>query len=183
VSQDAGFILGEGVRDGAVTVMPFIAFAGVINGMMTYYVHRAFMLSGKTHKYVWALVLPVILNIVLNLILIPRFGLMGAVWSTILCYLIAIIIATILARKDYPLPLPLRAAVEIAICCALMSGAVLLLPLDGMTPGFVTLMIKAVTGASIYLVACWVLNAANCRSVLNDLRQKFSKGPQPEPVK
>jgi len=183
VSQDAGFILGEGVREGAVTVMPLIALAGVINGLMTYYVHRGFMLSGKTHKYVWALVLPVILNISLNLVLIPRFGLMGAVWATVLCYVVAIIIATILARQDYPLPLPLRAAVEIAACCALMSGAVLLLPLEGMEPGFITLMIKAITGAIVYLLACWLLNAANCRAVINDLRQKLSGTPSPEPVK
>jgi len=48
VSKDAGFILGESVRDPAVTIMPFIAFAGLINGILTYYVQRAFMLSGQT---------------------------------------------------------------------------------------------------------------------------------------
>ena len=35
VSKDAGFILGEGVRENAVLVMPWIAFAGLINGFMT----------------------------------------------------------------------------------------------------------------------------------------------------
>ena len=61
VSKDAGFILGEGVRDGAISVVPWIAFAGLISGYMTYYIHRAFMLSGQTHKFVWALVLPCLL--------------------------------------------------------------------------------------------------------------------------
>ncbi|WP_427450038.1 lipopolysaccharide biosynthesis protein [Litorimonas sp. WD9-15] len=175
VSQDAGFILGEGVREGAVTVMPWIAFAGLINGVMTYYVHRAFMLSGQTQKYVWALVLPVILNIGLNLVLIPKFGLMGAVWATILCYGIALIIATVLARQDYPLPLPMRAAVELALCCGLMSGAVLLLPLKGLEPGVITLLIKASVGAVVYLAACWVLNAAECRQVVHLLRRRFDR--------
>jgi len=175
VSQDAGFILGEGVREGAVTVMPWIAFAGLINGLMTYYVHRAFMLSGQTQKYVWALVLPVILNIGLNLVLIPKYGLMGAVWATILCYSIALIIATFLARQDYPLPLPIRAAIELAICCGLMSGAVLLLPLKGLEPGVITLMIKASVGATVYLAACFALNAADCRQVVHQLRRKFDR--------
>lgn len=182
VSKDAGFILGEGVRDGAVTVMPWIAFAGLINAMMTYYVHRGFMLSGKTYKFVWALVLPLILNIGLNIILIPKFGLMGAVWSTVICYGIAIIIATFLARQDYPLPLPIRAGLEILIACAAMSAAVLALPLDKMTPGFITLMIKAVTGALVYLLVCWIINAANCRHVIRTMKQKFASSPVMEPA-
>jgi O-antigen/teichoic acid export membrane protein len=121
VAKDAGFILGEGVRDNAVMVMPWIALAGLINGFMTYYVHRAFMLSGQTQKYVWALVVPVILNLGLNLVLIPKYGLMGAVWATILSYALAIIIATILARRDYPLPIPVRAEARLK-CRFILRG-------------------------------------------------------------
>ncbi len=180
VSKDAGFILGEGVRSGAVTVMPWIALAGLINGLMTYYVHRAFMLSGQTKKYVWALVLPVILNIGLNLILIPKYELMGAVWATIVSYALAITIATILARRDYPLPLPYRAAFEIAGCSALMAIAVLLLPLNNMTPGFFTLVLKATVGILVYILACLAVNAANCRVFIRDLRERFGKSPLAE---
>ena len=177
VSKDAGFILGEGVRDNAVMIMPWIAFAGLINGFMTYYVHRAFMLSGKTHKYVWALVLPVILNLGLNLVLIPKYGLMGAVWSTIFSYTLAIIIATFLGRQDYPLPIPLRAALEIGACSALMAIAVINLPLDGMTPGFITLVIKGAVGIIVYLVSCLLINVADCRTFIRGLISKFSSRP------
>lgn len=182
VSKDAGFILGEGVRDNAVMVMPWIAFAGLINGYMTYYIHRAFMLSGQTHKFVWALIAPVILNIGLNLLLIPTYGLMGAVWATILSYSLAIIIATILGRRDYPLPLPLRAAAEIACCSAIMAGAVYALPLSNMEPGFVTLIIKGTVGVAVYLVACWFINAANCRPFIRDLRDRVASPALTEPA-
>lgn len=179
VSKDAGFILGEGVRGGAISVMPWIAFAGLISGYMTYYIHRAFMLSGQTHKFAWALVLPVILNLGLNFILIPRLGLMGAVWSTIAAYLLAIILATILARQDFPLPLPIRAAAEVFACSAAMAGAVIVLPLDGFTPGFFTLMIKASVGITVYLIACWIINASDCRSVIADIYEKLTKSVKP----
>ena len=182
VSKDASFLLGEGVREGATSVMPWIALAGLINGYMTYYVHRAFMLSGQTHKFVWALVLPVILNVGLNLILIPKMGLMGAVWSTIAAYVLAIILATILARQDFPLPLPVRAAAEIFASSAAMAGAVILLPLDGFTPGFLTLTIKASVGVTVYLIACWIINAADCRSVITDIYEKLTKFVKPTPV-
>ena len=182
VARDAGFILGEGVRDNAVMVMPWIAFAGLINGCMTYYVHRAFMLSGQTHKFVWALVAPVILNIGLNFLLIPSYGLMGAVWATILSYSLAIIIATILGRRDYPLPIPARAAVEIACCSAIMAGAVYILPLSNMSPGFLTLMIKGSVGVAVYLIACWVLNAADCRTFIRGVRDRMTSSVLPEPA-
>lgn len=182
VAKDAGFILGEGVRDNAVMIMPWIAFAGLINGLMTYYVHRGFMLSGKTHKFVWALVLPVVLNLGLNILLIPKYGLIGAVWATIISYSLAIIIATYLARQDYPLPLPLRAAFEVSGCSAIMALAVYSLPLDNMTPGFVTLMIKGMVGIGVYMLACWVANAANCRTFIRDIRGRFASRSIPEPA-
>ena len=182
VAKDAGFILGEGVRDNAITIMPWIAFAGLISGLMTYYVHRAFMLSGKTRKFVWALVLPVILNIGLNVVLIPKFELIGAVWATIISYTLAIIIATYLARQDYPLPLPLRAAFEVSGCSAIMALAVYYFPLHNMTPGFVTLIIKGTVGVSVYLLACWVANAANCRTVIRNIRERLSSRSIPEPA-
>jgi O-antigen/teichoic acid export membrane protein len=182
VAKDAGFILGEGVRDNAITIMPWIAFAGLISGLMTYYVHRAFMLSGKTRKFVWALVLPVILNIGLNVVLIPKFELIGAVWATIISYTLAIIIATYLARQDYPLPLPLRAAFEVSGCSAIMALAVYYFPLHNMTPGFVTLIIKGTVGVCVYFLACWVANAANCRTVIRNIRERLSSRSIPEPA-
>ncbi len=182
VSKDAGFILGPGLRDNAVTVMPWIAFAGLINGTMNYYVHRGFMLSGQTQKFVWALVAPVILNIGLNLFLIPSYGLMGAVWATISSYILAITLATILVRRDYPLPLPIRASLEIFFCSALMAVAVYALPLSNLTPGFLTLIIKGGVGISVYLIACWIMNAANCRDFIKDTIARTRTSALPEPA-
>jgi len=173
VSQDAGFILGEGVREQAITVMPLIAFAGLINGFMNFYAHRAFMLSGKTGAFVWAMIPPVILNIALNFILIPKFGIMGAVWATVICYALACAIAIILARRYYPLPLPIRAGLEISGACLFMAVCVYIAPISDQWPDFVRLMVKAVIGGAAYLGICLLMNIANCRTVLKNILQKF----------
>jgi len=173
VSQDAGFILGENIREEAVSVMPFIAFAGLINGFMNFYVHRAFMLSGKTSAFVWAMIPPVILNIGLNLILIPKFGMMGAVWATVICYAFACAFAMFLARRYYPLPLPLKAALEISGACLLMAICVYFAPIPDYWPDFVRLITKAVIGGTTYLGICLALNTANCRPVLKNIINKF----------
>jgi len=113
VSKEFGFILGESVRAEAVTVMPMIAFAGVLNGLISYYAQRAFMLSGKTSMFMWAMVPPVVLNIGLNLWLIPVHGLMGAVYATVISYGLGFVLAVAIGRKFYPLPIPVRATLEI----------------------------------------------------------------------
>eukprot|EP00919_Chromeraceae_sp_WS-2016_P064474 GHVR01152568.1.p1 GENE.GHVR01152568.1~~GHVR01152568.1.p1 ORF type:complete len:164 (-),score=8.60 GHVR01152568.1:223-714(-) len=157
--------------------MPFIAFAGLINGIVTYYVQRAFMLSGQTKDIVWLMVPPVALNIALNIILIPKFGLMGAVASTIVGYLMALVLSVLMARRHYPLPLPIRAAAEIAFACGVMAIAVSALPLGQFDPGFLTLAIKGSVGALTYVLTCYIINAAECRTMIGEALSRLRHRP------
>ena len=140
------------------------------------------MLSKQTQKFVWALILPVIANLGLNILLIPLYGLMGAVWATIFSYMLAIVIATILGRREYPLPIPFKAAFEISFCSALMALVVMNLPLGGMAPGFITLVIKGTVGIMVYFLACWVINAADCRTFIRGLKTRVVSKTMPEPA-
>ncbi len=169
VSQDAGFIMGESVRDNAVMVMPWIAFAGVLNGFINYYIQRAFMLSGATRSFVWVMVPPFVLNIGLNIWLIPIYGLLGAVYATVAAYSLGAIVAFIMARRHYPLPLPVKAFLQVSACCILMAGTVLAMPWPDQWPDGIRLLAKAGFGAFIYGLASWLLNAANCRDVLSSI--------------
>ena len=174
VSKEFGFILGENVRAEAVTVMPMIAFAGVLNGLISYYAQRAFMLSGKTSMFMWAMVPPVILNIALNIWLIPIHGLMGAVYATVISYALGFVLAIAIGRRFYPLPIPVRATLEIGFACACMAAAVLALPDLSELNDFIALMIKATIGASIYGMVSLAINAANSRTFIKSLLEKRS---------
>ena len=166
VSKEFGFVLGVSVREGAVTIMPIIAFAGVLNGLISYYAQRAFMLSGKTSMFMWAMLPPVILNIGLNFWLIPKFGLMGAVYATIVSYALGFILAMVVGRRYYPLPVPIRACLEIILCCVGMTAVVRFIALPTDTPDFIALIIKASIGAVTYMVISLSINAANSRTFI-----------------
>jgi O-antigen/teichoic acid export membrane protein len=172
VSKEFGFILGENVRAEAVTIMPLIAFAGVLNGLISYYAQRAFMLSGKTSMFMWAMVPPVVLNIGLNIWLIPIHGLMGAVYATVVSYGLGFVLAILVGRRFYPLPIPVRATLEIGLACICMAAAVLALPDTSKLPDFVALIIKASIGASVYGIVCMAINAANSRTFIKGLVNK-----------
>ena len=175
VAEPAGIILGESVRAEAVKIMPWIAFAGVLNGMISYYAHRAFMLSEKTGMFVWALVPPVILNLALNAIWIPKYGLLGAVYATLIAYGLGLILTLAIGRRYYPLPLPFKTLGKICFACLLMAGSVLIVPISPALPDILEILVKAVIGGTVYGVFSLVLNIANCRTLVADILQKFSK--------
>lgn len=173
VANDAGFILGESVRENAVMVMPLIAFAGVLNGFINYYIQRAFMLSGVTRSFVWVMIPPFVLNIGLNLWLIPAYGLMGAVYATIAAYSLGAVLAFIIARRYYPLPLPTKAIAQISFACAVMYAGVSVMPWSDEWPDVIRLLAKAAWGMAIYGAVCWVINAANCRDLVKGFYARF----------
>lgn len=183
VAKDAGFLLGDSVRENAVMVMPWIAFAGVLNGFINYYIQRAFVLSGETKSFVWVLVAPVGLNIGLNLWLIPLYGLLGAVFATIAAYSLGALIAFIVARRHYPLPFPSKAFFKISFACVMMAISVLTLPWPDSWPGAARLLAKAAWGASVYMLVCWLIDAANCRTFLVKAISKFKPTPPAEVVR
>lgn len=184
VAKPAGFMLGESVRDQAVLIMPLIAFAGVLNGMISYYAQRAFMMSGHTQMFVWAMVPPVILNIGLNLWFIPEtglnLGLMGAVYATVASYLLGLVIALVVGRRYYPLPLPVRAFFEISFACIIMGAIVNLVPMGPNMPDVIQVLLKAAIGITIYAAVCLAINAADCRTVIKDITAKFRNRREPD---
>ncbi len=173
VAEPAGFILGESVRTEAVKIMPLIAFAGVLNGMISYYAQRAFMLSGRTQMFVWVMAPPVILNLALNVYLIPSMGLMGAVYSTVVAYLLGLVLTLVIGRRYYPLPLPFRAFFEISFTCIIMAASVHYFTLPTGLPDVIVVGIKAFIGVIVYGSVSILINAANCRETLFDIVSKF----------
>ena len=173
VSQEAGFILGEAVRAEAIKVMPLIAFAGVMNGLVTYYVQRAFMLSGHTHVMAMIMVAPVLLNIGMNIYLIPVYGLAGAVWSTVAAYALGLLISLVVVRRYFPLPLPIKAFTQCVFACLVMAGIVNAVPDLSHFPDFIALIIKGCIGSSVYALVVFALNAADCRTLVKGVVEKF----------
>ena len=108
---------------------------------------------------------------------------MGAVASTIVGYLMALILSVMMARRHYPLPLPFMAAAKIGVACAIMAVCVTALPLSGYEPGLMTLCIKGSVGALSYAVTGYLINAANCRTLIDDGISRLRRRPVIEAAK
>lgn len=107
----ARVVLGPLFREDGALLLPWIAGAAFLGGMMLYYSNLAFHLGRHTMGQIWVMLVAGLANLGLNLLWIPRFGLLGAAWATIAAYALGVAVGWWLGRRVFPLPgLPLDAA-------------------------------------------------------------------------
>lgn len=162
----AQIMVGGALSEGAAQVTPWVAFGAFFSGMTTYYFHQAFTLGRRTHLLFAAMIAPAAANLVLNLVLIPRFGIAGAMWSTAVSYALGAGMSWLLGRRAMPLPVPLDVIWRAALACAVMAAVVGRIPAFG---GFLELALKAGVGGLVYALVVLLLDAGGLRSRGADL--------------
>lgn len=163
----ADLLLGEGFREAAAEILPWIAATAFLAGFKAHYLDHAFHLGRRTDLLLYTLVPSAAFNIGLNLILIPRFGVIGAAVATLASYVLATVLSLLLGRRVHAVPLPSVPALKTALACLPMVP-VLLLPSDGGGPW---LLLVALAGAALlYGLAAVMLDLANLRSVVKSMR-------------
>ena len=118
----ARVVLGAPFRAEGARLLPWIGVAACLGGAMLYYTNLAFQLSRRTVGQLWVSLAAALLNLVLNGLWIPRFGLLGAAWATLLAYGLGLALGWRLGRRVFPLPLlpadalkPVGAALAMAL--------------------------------------------------------------------
>ena len=98
----------------------------------------------------------------LNLVLVPRMGVIGAAIATTTSFGIGVLASIAMGRGIVAMPIPWSTLARCGLASGLMAGAVLLLPAPG---GVLELGLKAGCGAVVYAAAAWSLNAAGVRDL------------------
>ncbi len=163
-------MIGENVRAQAKKIIPWIAFAGLFNGLLIHYFSESFNLAHKTRTRALLMLVPLVMNIVLNIILIPIYGVMGAVISTLACYITAVVLLGMVGRQYVRLGIPVKNTVLIIIACAAMWPVIALVPAYG---SWTELLVKAAAGGSVYASMIYMLNVANTRQFARKIIAKF----------
>lgn len=169
-------LIGEDLRIAASSVTPWIALSALLYGLTAYYFGQAFTLGKRTGLLLPAMAIPAAANVVLNLILIPRFGLLGAAWATTLSFGAGLIGTLLIGRRVVALPLPWESLVRCGVACAAMALVVSRLPSIG---GLPELMLDAGVGALVYGGMALILNAAHVRDVALRLLARARTGNLP----
>ncbi|MEO0607290.1 MAG: lipopolysaccharide biosynthesis protein [Pseudomonadota bacterium] len=167
-------LIGPSLRAGAQQIIPWIAFAGLMNGLLIHYYSEAFQLAHRTLERALLMLVPAGANIVLNLALIPHFQLMGAVIATLISYAIGVLLLGARGRRWVPLPLPVLDLSKIAIAAVAMGPMVALIPAWGSWP---ELIAKAVVGGMTYSLLALVLDAGGARGFVSGRLSSRGRAP------
>lgn len=156
-------LVGSGFEAAAALIIPGIAVAALLAGLKAFYLDLAFQLRGNTITQVWVLLVTVVLNIGLNVILIPRAGIAGAVYATVAANVVAILLSWWLGRSSFRLPLPDRNALPPALATVVMLGVLLLVR---HWTGPLALIGQVVIGVLVFAASLLVIDRGYLRRLL-----------------
>lgn len=162
----ANVVIGLEFRSEAQKIIPWIAASAAISGVKAFHLDIAFQLALKSKWQAYTTAATAAINIALNFLLIPIFGIVGAASATLLSFSIASILSWWLGRRIFPMPAiaPLISrGILVALATYLGGIAATLLNLTN----FATLIFGFLIGGFATVAACWVLDIANIRSRFN----------------
>jgi O-antigen/teichoic acid export membrane protein len=138
-------LMADAAFHAAAPVVPVVALA--------YVLHGAFLLGSigigiarAARYYPMVTAAAAAANIGANLVLVPRFGMMGAAWSTVLAYAVMLALGFAVSRRLYPMPLEWGRLARLVLAAGATYGAAVL-------PGRGTLVRAAALGLYPLLLA------------------------------
>lgn len=154
---------------GLAATVPFIAFANVIRT-------QHLIPNSRDKEYVSSVCIGGILNLIINCLLITKYGAMGAMTGTIVAEASVCIIQAFVVRKDLPISKYLKDCLFYFIFGVAMFVTVFLIG-KYMGTGIATLLVQIPTGAVMYIALCVLYmhqthNSA-LENVMNKLKSKF----------
>ena len=158
----AGVLLGEKFAGGATEIVPYIAVAAFCWGLKFHFFDQGFQLAHRPEMSIWTNGFSAITNICLNVILISWLGPKGAVFATLVAYLVGLLSSIVLVQRVFRVPFPAQAAFRIFFACV---GMVLVLLLVPKPDSVLSLVGTIAAGAGIYGGFCMLFDVPHARSL------------------
>jgi len=140
-------VLDAAYVDTAARLMPIIALATLVSGLQYFYFDMAFQFGKRTSQQIWVMLTAAMVNVALNFLWIPRFGLEGAAYATLVAYCAGLLCSWSLGRKVFVLPWPGQAP---KIILAVAAMAMVIWPMAEWR-GALALLVQGVAGVTAYL--------------------------------
>jgi O-antigen/teichoic acid export membrane protein len=131
-------------------VTPIVAIGMIFYGGNVM-AHQVLILKKKTKLIGGIMITAAIVNIVLNIIILPIFGILGAAYATVVAYVLAFGIMSAFAQRDIEFRIDGMSVLKAAIAAALMGVFIYLLDPHGL----LFLIVAVVIGIAIYIGAVY----------------------------
>lgn len=166
-------VFGTAYSGPAASVLPIVAYAILTYGVLEFYYNRAFWIAKSSGGILWVMVWAAVVNVSLNLLLIPTLGMVGAAYSTLLAYISASAVSARVSRKVFPLPSLAPDVYKVILASLIMVAA---LWFTRQWSGLFAFLTQVFLGAGVYFAAIAVLAVLQWSRVSAWLRKKFGGG-------
>jgi O-antigen/teichoic acid export membrane protein len=172
----AASLVGPAFREGVAVLIPIMCLAALARGVRAHFIDHAFHLSGRPLTMLWSYGPAMVLNIVLNLWAVPRYGMIGAAWTAVASQMVTVIVGWILANAQFPVWLPFGQLVRCILAIVPMSVALIVIrfPLD-----WFGLFAAILMGAATYFVSAIALDVGQVRSIGHEMLRKRMRRKMP----
>lgn len=142
-------VLGHEFQD-AYNILPWLAGGLFFHGLGLYF-SVSFQLIEKTVISFWIYVFVAVINIVLNILFIPKSGILGAAYATLIAYLLFFFIAWYSGKKTFDIQFPWQSLFK-TVTASFVMAVFLVSALSMSSVTLPALMVKIILGGSIYVI-------------------------------
>ena len=164
--------IGEAFRPGAAAILPMIAAASALSGIKAYHFDIAFHLGKRSHTLVWIAALAAVINVILNLLLIPLLGIAGAAWATLIAYSAALLASALIGRRLYGMP-PVPPILGKGVVVAGFAAVAMWLPMTLAIHGLWVLPTSLFLSILPIIITTYALDVAGARRAWKKIVKKF----------
>jgi O-antigen/teichoic acid export membrane protein len=159
----AAVMVGPEFRDGVAHLLPIVSAAALLRGVAVHFLEHAFHLSRRS-DHLLAIYVPItILNIVLNYMLLPRFGMISAAWVAVFSQLAIALADYHVGRRSFSFAFPFEDALKCALATGGMALALRFVVVGESWAGLGTMV---AIGVTTYAVLALALDFAGLRQLL-----------------
>jgi O-antigen/teichoic acid export membrane protein len=155
-------LVGPAFRQGVAALLPIMSLTALARGVRSHFIDHAFHLSGRPMMMLWSYGPATIVNIALNLYVIPRYGMFGAAWTALACQSGIVVAGWFIGTSMFPVWLPVWQVMRCVAAVVPMILALTLIrfPLDWFGLGSAIMM-----GGVLYVVSALLLDVGDMRSL------------------
>ena len=135
----------------AYTVVGVLNLSIIFHALF-YIVGIGLSIAEKTKYFAYSYVIGAVVNVALNMYLIPRYEAMGAAIATLISFGLVASLGSYWSGKSYPLRLPLRKAIFISILFLFFWGIGILIEREGGAVYLKTLALVAYTVMMLFIL-------------------------------
>ncbi|GAB3317511.1 hypothetical protein GCM10027299_08890 [Larkinella ripae] len=98
--------IGEAYRTSATLIMPYIVVSTVLYGLSIFHYNNSFQFKGRTDKLAYIYLTGSVFKIIINVFFLQQYGIIVAAYSTVLTYVLIMLLSIIIGKREYYIPHP-----------------------------------------------------------------------------